>query len=593
MNASARPSENSRPAPPARVFTRPRLERLWSYVRPDAWKLGLVLALVLLTSALQLAPPVLMEQFVDRAAAGRLDRRFLLIIVLATAVLSIGGAALAAIRDLTSARASMRVSFRMRLDFFEHLHRLPLRFFVKTRLGDILMRLTRDLGEVHGIATGAALSFLSSIATAAGTAVLLFHYNRTMFAWTLAAALPAILLARYFRGLVQRRARAVRDANDDLSSFLVESLGAMKTVRAFGRERRAARRFSRYQSIVVRRAIRAVIGGAAASGIPNLVVGACTLGIFYYGGMAVVRGEEEVGDLIAYAALQARVIGPLRGLVGLYLEVQRAGVGLERVFEFLETPPERSNGTARLPPGPGAMRLEGVSFAHEPSRPALVDVSLALPAGRLTIVLGPNGAGKTTLLDVMLGLAKPSAGRVLIDDVDIATLARSELLGAFGLVPQEATLFHASLRENILFGDPRAGAATLDRAVRLAGLEPLLARLPEGLATVVGERGVGLSGGERQRVALARTLVREPRILVLDESAAHLDPAADRAWLETLRKALEGTTRIAITHGESQAAFADYVVRLDGGRVVRSGTPEDLGFERRAVEARADGETRS
>jgi ATP-binding cassette, subfamily B, bacterial len=563
----------------AHPLTRARLARLWSYLRPSRGRIALVIVLAAATAASGLAAPLYLKVLLDGVFGARLDRGLLIRATAAMAAVSVTGFVLGLAQQLQLARVSTRVLLRMRQDFYEHVHELPMRFFSKARTGEILTRLTRDLSDVHGAVIGSALGLVSSAVTILGSAALLWRLSSQLFWLSIAVCLALAGLTRLFRGMVMRRTRAVREANETLAAFLVESVSATKEVRLFDRRRGMARRFCRLQVELSRRVLRSIAGAAFAGGLPSQVAALASLAIFLRGGFLVLEGRETIGDLMAFAALQTRVWAPMRGLMGLYVELQRAAVGLDRVFEYLDTPGEREDPRAPAPKlraGPGALRFEGVTFAYDGGSPALSDVSFDIAAHGTLAVAGRNGAGKSTLTELLFRLHRPNAGRILIDGEDIATVERSSLAGALAVVSQDPVLFRGTLRDNVLWGAPRAPAARLAQALEATGLDLLAARLPEGFGTVIGERGAHVSAGERQRISIARALLKDPRILVLDEAESHLDWEGDEQLRRALAQLGRGCTRIVVSHRPKELAAADRILILERGAVAAIGTHAEL-----------------
>lgn len=561
-----------------RPVTLARWRRLFHFVRPSLGRLSVVLLAILISAVLGLLGPVWIERLLNRAVEARLDFESLVTITTLMVGTQILAIAMGILQELQLGRVSTAVLFRMRRAFFDHLFVLPMRHLAKTKMGDVLTRLTRDLSDAQGAFLTTVLALFSSVFTIVGSIVVMAHYNVRLLGLLLIVAIPVALVTRFFRRSLRERTADVRKTNETIASFLVESFTGMKETRALGRERRRSLSFVRLQHELTRRVMRSIGTGAFAAAVPNAIVTLASIGIFYYGGVLVVRGEERIGDLVAFAALQARVFGPLRGLVGLYQQLLRAGVGVDRVFEYLDMTPEVADAphATAIERPLGDITFRNVRFAYEPEKSVLDGVSFTIPRGRLTAIVGRNGSGKSTIIDLILRHYRTTEGEIAIGGRSLDLLTRRSLIRAIAVAPQDPMLFHATMRENIAFGRIGASRAEVEEAAARVGiLAPTSAR-PEGLDTIVGDRAQKLSAGERRRIALARALLRAPDLLILDESTAHLDPVAARDFLDHLRRDLSGMTRILVTHDLAEARLADHIIVIDHGRILDEGAAAEV-----------------
>lgn len=563
------------------MVSRSRMKRIWQFVRPSRGRLLLVFAMIVLSTASGLAMPVLLEQTIDRALRPPYDRDLLVTISVIVVVAGVVRFFTGYWQQVQMTHVTTRVLFRMRQTFYRHLQRMSLAFFTRTRIGDILTRLGRDIAEIQGAATGALLGFAASVLTIVGTVSLLVWYSPELFVLSLIVVPFVALIARAFRRIVMDRTREVRETNERISSFLVETVSGMKTVRAHGRERGEARRFVQLQRTLIDRVMRMVVASALGGGLPQIVIMIGSTAVFLYGGLKVIDGELELGDLVAFSILQARVYGPVQGLVRLYLQLQQATVSVDRIFEYLDMPASAADApdAVALDSVAGRVELRGVTFAYEPGRPVLEDVTLDIAPGERCAVIGPSGSGKSTLLDLVFRLQRPGSGVVAVDGADIAGVVLSSLNRHLGFVPQDPVIFHDTLAANVRYGRPDATDEDVAEACRVCALDDVIARLPDGVATVVGERGAALSGGERQRIALARAWILRPRVLVLDEPMSHLDRDADVAVSSAIRSTMEGRTCIVAAHRLPPELDIERVIVLEAGRIVSDGSPERLARE--------------
>lgn len=560
------------------TITRDRLRAIYEFVRPNRGRLAVVLGCVLVTTAAGLVTPVFLEQAVDHALKPPFDLDYLWLIcgmVAGVAVLRFGASIL---QQYHLAFVTTRVLMRMRQQFFEKLQRLPMRFLSKTPAGEILTRMSRDLGEIQSVATGALLGLVTSVLTIIGTVALLVHYNVRLFGLSLVVLPLAFMVARRFRHRITAQTQSLRTSQEGISSFLVESLHGMKFVRAHSQEEREATRFRGIQKILNSRVLQLVMTQALGGGIPNLAITLAGMAVFCYGGWMVANFEEDLGDLIAFSILQTRLYGPAQGLIGLYLQVQRSMVSVDRIFEYLEMPSGAPDieGAPAIANVRGDIAYEEVSFAYTEDKPLLRSVSFKVIAGEQLIIVGANGSGKTTLLDLLFRLHHLDSGTIRVDGVDIATVQRGSLNQQMAMVGQDAFLFHATIAENIRYARPDASDEDVIKAAQLVGLDVSKERMPKGPSTVVGERGAQLSGGEKQKVSLARALLLQPRILVLDEASAHLDLASDSGLIDRVRGNLRDCTTVIVTHRLDRIRDHDDVLLLHDGQVLAHGKHSDL-----------------
>ncbi|MEE9391233.1 MAG: ABC transporter ATP-binding protein [Planctomycetota bacterium] len=541
--------------------------------------MAIIIFLSLLGAASGLLAPVLTEKLIDDALAPPFNSSVLLWIAVAVGVNAVVAFAVRYAQGLQATIVATRVLIRMRSAFFGHLQRVALSFFTRTKIGEVLTRMNRDLAEIETVATGALPALVTSLFTIVGTLFLLIHYSPVLTAISCLAFPLSFLVARGFRKLVMSRTRDIRDSNEKLGTFLVENLEGMKTVRASGALHSEAKSFSGLQGELKGRVLSLFKVTALGGGLPRLLVTAAAIAVFLEGGRRVIAGQLELGDLIAFSMLQTRVHGPLQGLTALYLQVQRAMVSVDRVFEYLDLPAEDSAddfSSADAHEIKGAVAASNLSFAYEANHPVLKEVSFAIAAGERVGIAGRSGSGKSTLVDLMLRLLRPLEGQVLIDGEDLAKLSRGDYLRQVGLVSQEPFLFHRSLRDNLLFAAPDASEADLLAALKLTGADPLLDRLREGLDTMIGPRGTRLSGGEKQRISMARAFLRNPKILILDEATSHLDWESEDQIASAMDELMRGRTVILITHRLPTMARLDRVLFLDDARIVAEGSHAQL-----------------
>ncbi|MEP7118136.1 MAG: ABC transporter ATP-binding protein [Acidobacteriota bacterium] len=553
------------------------LRRAFAFLAPYWRRLTLVMAISLVSTGLSLVTPYLSKDLVDRALIGR-DLAALWRIVGLFALLGLAGYVLNVVSGLRYTRVSASILFDMRLAVYAHLQQLSPRFYARTRMGDIVSRINSDIGEIQRVAAEAALAWVGNVLFLVGCVVMLVWLDWRLALLT-AAVMPLSLwmLVRY-RARLEARVADLRQRSADIGSFLIETLQAMTLVVTSNAQARERGRFARLND----RFVAALMGMQRltylAGGLPGLIVSLGSSAVFLYGGSRVVEGTLTLGTFAAFIAYQSRVNAPVQALMGLYTSLATAKVSWRRVLELLDAPLEvrEAADAAPLDAVRGAIEFDRVSLGTERGLVVLEDFSLTVAAGTSLAVVGASGSGKSTLAYLLLRLLDPDRGAVRIDGRDLRTLRLDDLRRHVVFVEQEPTLLHATMAENIRYGRPDATDDDVSGAAEAAGLREFLARLPHGLATIVGERGSQMSAGERQRIAIARAFLANPSVLVLDEPTAALDPASERQVVDSYLAVMRGRTSIVISHRAAVANAADQVAVIEGSRLVEAGAPAAL-----------------
>jgi len=547
------------------------------YLRPYRPQLAAVLAISLVSTALSLWMPYLTKDLVDEALIGRNSAALFRIVILFASIGAIGFV-LNVVSGLIYTRVSADVLFDMRRELYEHLQRLSPRFYAATRLGDIVSRINSDISEIQRVAAEGALAWVGNVLFLVGGIVILLWLDWRLFIVGLTTLpLSAWALVIYRRRL-DARVTDLRERSAAIGSFLIETLQANRTVVTSGAEKREVTRFEKLNAAFVETVMGLQRVHYLVGGLPSILLAGGTAAVFFYGGYRVVEGTMTMGTLAAFMAYQARVVAPVQALMGLYGALATAKVSWRRVAQVLETPVEvveRANPIA-LPTVRGEVEFDRVSLSYGRGGPVIEEISFRVAPGETLAIVGASGSGKSTIADVLLRLLDPDSGVVRLDGHDLKDVRLSDLRKHVQVVEQEPLLFHASIEANVRYANPGASDDEVSRALEAAGIAGFVTGLPDGVKTVVGDRGVALSAGERQRIALARALVANPSVLILDEPSAALDPASERQVIDGYRRAMEGRTTIVISHRLDVVRAADHVVMLEGARVVERGTPTVL-----------------
>jgi len=608
------------------------VRRISAFFRPYRFQVVVVLAAILLTSLLGLINPYLLKLLIDDVIVGG-DYAKLNVYVGLMIVVPIISGLIGVGQSYLNNNIGQSVMQDLRNALYAHLQKMPLRFFTSTRTGEIQSRLANDVGGVQAVVTDTAASITSNVAIAVSTMVAMFILSPQLTVLSL-GILPFFLYLTYRVGKVRREVSGETQKRlADMSAVTEETLSVSGILlgKTFGAQDRSIARFRLLNRELARLQIRQAMVGRWFFMIIGTIFSIMPAFVYWLAGTMAANGDPSAptaGDIVAFTTLQSRLFFPMGQLLNVQVEIQGSLALFDRIFEYLDLDPEivDAPGAVELEPAVarGAVAFEGVSFRYPAEAPktavavdgqadeapddgepedvdetedvggagevdeiaevypvtpspfGLEDVSFEARPGELVALVGPSGAGKTTTTYLIPRLYDVAAGRVTVDGHDVREVTLASLGRLIGFVTQETYLFHASIRENLLFARPDATDEQLEAATRAAAMDERIAELPDGLDTIVGERGYKLSGGEKQRIAIARVLLKDPRILILDEATSSLDTVSERLIQAALARLTEGRTTIAIAHRLSTILRADRILVFDKGRIAERGTHREL-----------------
>ncbi|XHF34890.1 ABC transporter ATP-binding protein [Pseudomonas chlororaphis] len=544
------------------------LRWLYGFVRPQRLAIAGLLGLSVCASLLVLVQPWLIKLLIDD---GLLARNFPMLVLIAVLMIIAGllGTALSGINRYLHTRLSGRILFALRDDLYRHLQKLSPSFYGQRRIGDLMSRLDGDVAEIQRFAVDSLFSAVSSVIGLVVAIAMLFTLSWKLSLLALVLIPLDVLWLRWMRRKVERDVRQLRERSADMSSFMVETLPVMKFIQSAGQQQREARRLESLGQGYMNQLLRLQVTEFFTQAVPGTLTSLSRACAFLIGGYWVVQGTWQLGALIAFSTYLGMAVGPVQSLLGLYVAIQRMTVSLGRVMELRgEEPTVFSPVTPKPFPTSGDLRFDAVHFSH-PGRPStLSGIEATITYGLKVALSGGSGVGKSTLIDLLQRHHDPQAGRVLLGEVDLRELELFELRRRIAVVSQDIVLFRGSLADNLAYAVPDASREAIAEVARLAQLDSLIASLPEGLDSPLGERGQQLSGGQKQRIAIARALLQDPLILVLDEATSAVDETTEREVIEAIDRLFAGRTRILISHRPSTLADADLRFELLDGVLI-------------------------
>src|SRR5712691_245042 len=558
------------------------LRRIGALFTPYRWQLVLVTAIIVASSIVGLASPFLLRAVIDTALPEK-NVRLLAWLVIGMVAVAAVTSAFGVIQTWISTKIGQRVMHQLRTSVFAHLQRQSIAFFTRTRTGEVQSRITNDIGGMESVVTSTATSIAANFTTAIATAVAMVALSWRLSLISLIVMPPAVYLtrkvARMRRAITTQQQRELADLNVTIEEGL--SVNGIQLAKTMGTGPALIRRFTESSARLIDLELRSQLAGRWRMASLSVIFAAIPAIIYLTAGLPVTAGAVTIGTLIAFTTLQNTLFRPLTGLLNTSVSVISSLALFARIFEYLDLPVEVGDPVRPAEVDParvtGHVRVAGVSFTYPgAARPALSGIDLDIPAGSTLALVGETGSGKTTLGALIARLYDPTSGSVRIDGTDIRDMRLTDLAAVVGVVSQETYLLHTTVRENLRYAKPGATDAEIEDAARAAQIHDLIAGLPDGYDTMVGSRGHRFSGGEKQRLAIARTLLRDPRVLVLDEATSALDNETERAVQKAFDILARDRTTITIAHRLSTVRNADQIVVLDHGRIIESGTHTNL-----------------
>lgn len=547
--------------------------RVAGLFRPHRGTLLLVVALIIATSGLTVVQPFLVRRTVDEAIPEH-DTALLLWLVGGMLAITVVSQAIGVIQSFLSARVGHTIMHELRTQVFANLQRQSLQFFTNNRGGEIQSRLTNDIAAMRGMVTTTATSVASNLTMTVATLVAMVALSPTLSLLSLVVLPPAVWLTRRAavlrRSLMEKNSRAQATLQQTISENL--SVSGMRLAATLGAQERVYDGFEKTSRSLIRLELESQLAGRWRMALTQIIFGVMPALIYLVAGL---RPGITIGTLIAFSTLQTQIFRPITGLLNVGAQWVASMALFSRIFEYLDLEPELTEATQPAQLADASLTLQHVSYRYPGTdTDALSDVSLSIPAHTTTALVGHTGSGKSTVAALLARLADPTEGAVLLGGVDLRDIPAEQRAEVIGVVSQETYLIHGTVRENLLFAQPDASEAQMWAALNAARVDEVIAALPEGLDTLVGSRGYRFSGGEQQRLSLARTLLRQPQVLILDEATSALDNETERAIQEAVLGA--DATRLVIAHRLSTIRDADQIIVLDAGRMVERGTHAEL-----------------
>ncbi|WP_019878368.1 ABC transporter ATP-binding protein [Succinispira mobilis] len=551
--------------------------RLLYYVKPYLPRLIIAGLCTILAAAGNLYVPWIIKDVIDRVLAEK-DAMMLNTISLGIIVVFFLRGIFFYGQTYLMAYAGQRVIIDIRLAVYRQLQRLSLSFYEKRKTGTIMSYVTNDVGALQGALIDNVIELLTEGFVLLGSIIAMIYLDWKLTLFTFSTFPLVLIVIDYFGKKIRSSGSLIQERTADITSILQESISSARIIKSFVREDYEIKRFDRENVLNFKASIKNSQQMAALTPTIEFVAALGVTAIIWYGGREVISGVLTPGSLIAFLVYAVNISNPIKRLSRVYGNIQRALAAAQRVFDILDLQPEIQEiaDAKPLPYIKGDVRFENVSFSYNPNEPVLTELSFANKAGQMVAIVGPSGAGKSTIANLLPRFYDITAGKIFIDDLDIKLVTLDSLREQIGIVPQETMLFNGSVYDNIRYGNLQATREEIEQAARDANAEKFILQLPAGYETMLGDRGVNLSGGQRQRIAIARAILKNPRILILDEATSALDTESEHVVQEALDRLMVGRTSFVIAHRLTTIQRADMILVLDKGKLVETGTHEQL-----------------
>ncbi len=551
--------------------------RLLGYLRPYWGRMTLAIVALLISTGLGLAFPLVIVRLLESATQVKSYAPLNMLAGLLAGLFLIQ-AAFSFAQSYLLTYIGEHIVYDLRTSLYRHLQRLSLDFYANRRVGEIVSRLSSDVTQMRTMLTTSITSLLSQLMTLIGSVVIVVTLSTRLSLFILALVPVLLLVAFLFGSRIQKASTRVQDQLADSTVVAEEGLQGIRIVKSFGREAHETQRYTTAMDQTFRASLRMAVYNSLFMSVMMFLGFGSIAALIWYGGREVIDGRLTLAMISGFLIYGVTISASLAGLGGLYAQLRAAFGGIRRVFELLDTQPTVRDqpAAATLPASQGRITVEHMSFSYESGAPVLQDITLDIQPGEILALVGPSGAGKSTILNLIPRFYDPTSGSIRIDGQDLRAITQDSLRAQMAIVPQETMLFGGTIRENILYGRLQASEAEIIAAARAANAHEFIMAFPQQYETVVGERGTKLSGGQRQRIAIARAILKDPRILLLDEATSALDNESEGLVQEALNRLMQGRTTIIIAHRLSTIKVAHRIAVLDGGRIVELGTHAEL-----------------